>query len=140
FEQAQIDLKEGKYQIFIQERSEGSLVAEVRDQERMLLGHVEVSLSEIEYSDSQNLKKVLNLKLKPVATSIEGQVKSYYSAHRGESDADVTVQGFVDNIKTDKKGRFSRSRILHNSQVLVSAQKAGYWGTIALTDNSKDIE
>lgn len=140
-ERAQVLLREGRYEIYIQDRSEGVLVAEVRDQDKMLIGQVEVPLDEVDYSDLEGgLRKTMNLNLTPVSTSVEGRVSSIYSNGQGEPDSIVTISGFNKHIKTDKKGRFTQTHILHNSQVLITSNKTGHWGSLALTDNNKNIE
>ncbi len=140
-EQAQIYIKEARYEIFIQDRSVGALVGEVRDQDQMLLGKVEIPLDEIDYSNmDKGIRKTLNLKMQPVATSIEGNVKSIYSNGVGEADADILVSGFHKNVVTNKAGRFSKPHILHNSQVLVSAKKIGHWNSLIMTDNNRELE
>lgn len=139
-ERGEVFLQEGKYEIFIQDLSEGTLVAEVRDADDFLLGRANISIDEIELSAAETLgQKTVHITVRPVSNSVEGKVYSQYAPTKGEKNALVTLSGVPQQIKTNHKGEFTQTKVLHDSQVLVSASKTGHWGTVLLADNAQEI-
>lgn len=136
----QVSIAEGTYQILIQNVREGQLVAELRDQDGFLLGRDVVEVEEL-LRDATLFKQEKALVLVPVNSGLEGKTKSVYSNNdKGEADVVVTLPGLTLSARTAKTGEFAQSSLLHDSEVIIQTKRAGYWGTVLMTDNSKKMQ
>lgn len=141
-ERGEVSVAEGKYEILVQDPQHGFLVAEVRDQEGLLIGLTKIDLAEVDYSNLESgIRKTQHLALRPVAHSLEGGVKSAYSnGDAGVAGATISADGLGTLSKTDKSGRFHIENILPNSQAVLKATKEEHWGSIVLAENSKNLQ
>lgn len=127
-------LREGRYEIFV-ERLKGNLIAELINSSGDIIGRGTFELADLSNTDRSRVRiDGVGLRILPVAHGLRGYVKSAYS--RGTTIAAIEaakVSSSAVDIKytTKADGRFSDRRFVAGSSLIVHAQKAGYWGTLA---------
>ena len=122
------------------DRLAGFLVAELRTNQGELLGYGEVDLLNSPTADTRS-SKVSGLKLiiKPAPSGVMVEVNSARSFDEFKIQvphARIKIDSLDRNILVDDHGVFKDESISSQSNYIVRASKAGYWGTVAVKQAS----
>ncbi len=139
FEVAQVSLREGSYEIFV-DRPEGELIAELRSGVGEVLGRGRYDLLALpETQNSQPLVSSVGIKIRPLPHGVYGRVLDSDSPiqTRPLSQAIISFDQLPYTNTTNKEGVFEQPEIFEQSSVIVRAERAGYWGTLAFAQTGK---
>ena len=142
FEQAAVWIKKGSYEIFM-EKSEGDLVAELRNAQGDLLGRARLELAKLNSNNAKNPYRMsgINLKIVPVPQGVSGQVLALGASGRQPlADARVAFESLPFDVGSKKTGRFEEPALMEGSAVGLEIHHPGYLPTrtkaFAGADNS----
>jgi|GEM_PF-4226639 len=142
FEQAAVWIKKGSYEIFM-EKSEGDLVAELRNAQGDLLGRARLELAKLNSNNAKNPYRMsgINLKIVPVPQGVSGQVLALGASGRQPlADARVAFESLPFDVGCKRTGRFDEPALMEGSAVGLEIHHPGYLPTkikaFAGADNS----
>lgn len=125
FESGAVWVQEARYNIFVEE-TVGHLVAELMTPYGDVIGRGIVDLERISAGQKQDREITgIHIVIRPVPQGLSGSVIP------GEKDTEVVLVGTGVAVQTDAEGRFSIPSLSHGSNVIVRADRAGYWGSVS---------
>ena len=141
-------LREGKYEIFVED-TDGLLLAELRTTYGDILGRGSFDLSNLP-TQQPNVRRIdpVSLKIQPVPQGVVGTVLARRSnagnifAAKSQLVKGVSI-AFKDlplSADTRLTGRFDQPNLLEGSSVVVRANRMGYWGTMAFAKAGSETE
>jgi hypothetical protein len=135
YESAAVWMREGRYEIFVEE-TVGVLVAELRTPHGDVMGRGEIDLSTIApVKANQYRLNGVNIKMTPVNQGVSGQIVSAYSYDQKTFPVAGAKIGFKElplEERSHDDGRFEETALLEGSSVIVNVTRAGNWGTLAV--------
>jgi len=144
-EVAQVSLREGSYEIFV-DRPVGELIAELRSGRGEVLGRGRFDLMNLpEVVASQPSVGDIKIRIKPLPHGVYGRALDFDSpsAKKPLAQAIISFDQLPYTNTTDEKGAFEQTEIHENSSVIVRSERAGHWGTLAFSrtgvENAVDL-
>jgi len=130
---AKVWLDQGKYEIVVDSLS-GYLVAEVRDQNGVILGHQEVDLNKLSNTPySKDKIEALDLTISPLSKGINAEVLSARSFKNHKifgSDIRVIIDELGREIAAKRKGFFADASLINGSVVNLVVSAKNCWTTL----------
>ena len=139
-------VREARYTIFVEE-TVGHLVGELLTPYGDVIGRGMIDLAKVANGKQAQGREIsgVHLTIKPIIQGVNGRIVIGDAKARtktGLKDAYISLAGTGITTRTTAEGRYSVPDLSHGSNVIVRAERPGYWGTIAFVqagDNS-DLE
>ena len=141
-------LREGKYEIFVED-TDGLLLAELRTTYGDILGRGSFDLANLP-AQQPNVRRIdpVSLKIQPVPQGVVGTVLARRSnsanifAAKSQlvKGASIAFKDLPLSADTRLTGRFDQPNLLEGSSVVIKANRMGYWGTMAFAKAGSETE
>jgi hypothetical protein len=135
-ESAAVWLREGRYEVFVEE-AVGSLIAELRTPQGEILGRGSFPLENLpDVRKNQYRVSNINLKIQPIPQGITGQVLAAGPAESGDKKVAALKGARIDfhelplHTTALDEGKFEESSLIEGSSVVLKASRAGFWSSL----------